>query len=521
MTGVENELERRGVEDAPPPPAVAMRGITKRFPGVVANDRVDFEAAAGEVHALLGENGAGKSTLSNILTGLYRPDEGEIFLDGRQVQFHAPRDALEAGISMVHQHFRLVEPFTVAENVLLGEQRSFLLRTRSLERRVADLSKRYGLAVEPRARIWQLSLGEQQRVEILKALYREARILILDEPTAVLTPQEAQVLFETLRQMASEGRTVVFISHKLHEVIAVADRVTVLRDGRTVATVDTADATPRSLAALMVGRELSGTVQRQAAELGAAMLELSGVWTPGDRGGEAVRGVSLEVRAGEIVAIAGVAGNGQRELAETITGTRAPSQGSIRVAGKPLRAGDPRAAIAARVAYVPEDRLGVGVAPSVSIAGNLALKSYRGRHASLGPLLRLGRIRERAVELIRHHRIAAPGPHAPARLLSGGNLQKVVLAREFSGEPRLLVAAAPTRGLDVGAIETVHAYLRDAAADGVAVLLISEDLDEILTLADRIAVMYEGAIVGQTARADASVEEIGLLMAGGHDPRED
>src|SRR5881227_147848 len=261
-----------------------MRGITKRFPGVVANDRVNFEASAGEVHALLGENGAGKSTLSNVLTGTYRPDEGEIVLYGRPTQFHVPRDALEAGISMVHQHFRLVEPFTVAENVVLGEQRSFLLRTRGIERRVADLSKRYGLHVEPRARIWQLSLGEQQRVEILKALYREARILILDEPTAVLTPQEAEVLFETLREMAGEGRTVIFISHKLHEVKAVADRVTVLRDGRTIATVDTAEATPRSLASLMVGRELSGAVQRQAAELGAAMLELSGVRTPGDRG---------------------------------------------------------------------------------------------------------------------------------------------------------------------------------------------------------------------------------------------
>ena len=499
-----------------------MRGITKRFPGVVANDRVDFEAAAGEVHALLGENGAGKSTLSNILTGLYRPDEGEIFLHGDRVHFDVPRDALDAGISMVHQHFRLVEPFTVAENVVLGEQRSFLLRGRATERRVADLSKRYGLHVDPRARIWQLSLGEQQRVEILKALYREARVLILDEPTAVLTPQEAQVLFETLRQMATEGRTVIFISHKLHEVKAVADRVTVLRDGRTIATVETADATPRSLASLMVGRELStGGDRREAGEPGDVLLELADVWAQGDRGDAAVRGVSLQVRAGEIVAIAGVAGNGQRELAETIAGTRPPSQGAVRVGGKKLRPGDPRAAIAARVAYVPEDRLGVGVAPSVSIAGNLALKSYRHRHESLGPLLRLGRIRDRAVELIHHHRIAAPGPHAPARLLSGGNLQKVVLAREFSGEPRLLVAAAPTRGLDVGAIETVHAYLRDAAADGVAVLLISEDLDEILTLADRIAVMYEGAVVGETARADASVEEIGLLMAGGHDPRED
>jgi simple sugar transport system ATP-binding protein len=501
-----------------------MRGITKRFPGVLANDAVEFEAAAGEVHALLGENGAGKSTLSNILTGLYRPDDGEIFLDGRQVHFHSPRDALDAGICMVHQHFRLVEPFTVAENVVLGdhrgEGRTFRLRQRAIEGRVAELSQRYRLAVEPRARIWQLSLGEQQRVEILKALYREARILILDEPTAVLTPQEAELLFETLREMAAEGRTVIFISHKLHEVKAVADRVTVLRGGRSLGTVSAAEATPRSLAALMVGRELGGAGEARARTAGEAVLELEGVWTPGDRGEAAVRGASLAVRAGEIVAVAGVAGNGQRELAETIAGIRTPTEGSVRVDGKALRA-DPRAAIAARVAYVPEDRLGTGVAPSLSIASNLVLKSYRGPHSSRGPLLRLRRIRESAVELIHRYRIAAPGPAAPARLLSGGNLQKVVLAREFSGRPRLLVAASPTRGLDVGAIETVHAYLRDAAADGVAVLLISEDLDEILVLADRIAVMYEGAIVGETSRAEASVEELGLLMAGGQDPRAD
>jgi general nucleoside transport system ATP-binding protein len=503
-----------------------MRGITKRFPGVLANDGVDFEAAAGEVHALLGENGAGKSTLSNILTGLYRPDEGEIFLHGKQVDFHVPRDALDAGICMVHQHFRLVEPFTVAENVVLGdhrgEGRAFRLRHRAIERRVGELSKRYGLHVDPRARIWQLSLGEQQRVEILKALYREARILILDEPTAVLTPQEADVLFETLREMAREGRTVIFISHKLHEVKAVADRVTVLRGGRTIATVSTTDATPRSLASLMVGRELAaeGNASRVECTPGAAVLELDGVWAQGDRGDAAVRGVSLDVCAGEVVAIAGVAGNGQRELAETIAGIRHQSEGEVRVGGRKLR-GDPREAQAAGVAYVPEDRLGTGVAPSLSIASNLVLRSYRDHYASRGPLLRLGAIRERAVDLIRRYSIAAPGPSAPARLLSGGNLQKVVLAREFSGKPKLVVAASPTRGLDVGAIETVHAYLRDAAAEGVAVLLISEDLDEILGLADRIAVMYEGAIVGVTSRADASVEEIGLQMAGGHDPRED
>src|SRR5438045_6417459 len=310
--------ERRGAGDgAPPSSAVSMRGITKRFPGVVANDGVDFEAAAGEVHALLGENGAGKRTLSNILTGLYRPDEGEIFLHGEQVDFHVPRDALDAGVCMVHQHFRLVEPFTVAENVMLGdhrgEGRAFRLRRRTIERRVGELSKRYGLHVDPRARVWQLSLGEQQRVEILKALYREARILILDEPTAVLTPQESESLFETLRVMADEGRTIVFISHKLHEVTAVSDRVTVLRGGRKVATTATRDATRRSLAALMVGHEvvLTERVERPV-EIGDPVLEVDDLWATGDRGTDAVRGVSLTVRAGEIVAIAGVAGNGQR-----------------------------------------------------------------------------------------------------------------------------------------------------------------------------------------------------------------
>jgi ABC-type uncharacterized transport system ATPase subunit len=517
-------IDRRGAQGAPP--AVEMRAITKRFPGVVANDRVDFEAAAGEVHALLGENGAGKSTLSNILTGLYRPDEGQIFLHGVQVHFHAPRDALDAGVGMVHQHFRLVEPFTVAENVVLGdhrgEGRSFRVRPRAVERRVAEISTRYGLHVDPRARIWQLSLGEQQRVEIVKALYREARVLILDEPTAVLTPQEADVLFETLREMASEGRTVIFISHKLHEVKAVADRVTVLRGGRSIATVDTADATPRSLAALMVGREVAGTrreVQRRP--VGEVVLEVDDVWAQGDRGAAAVRGVTLNARAGEIVAVAGVAGNGQRELAEAISGLRAPTQGRVSLDGRPIRAGDPRAAIAAGVAYVPEDRLGTGLAPSLSIASNLFLKSYREPRASRGPLLRLGAIRERAIELIRRHRIAASGPNVQARQLSGGNLQKVVLAREVEGEPRLLLAAAPTRGLDVGAIEAVHMYLREAAGLGVAVVLISEDLDEILALADRIAVMYEGKVLGEFDAEAADVEEIGLLMAGGQDPRED
>ena len=502
-----------------------MRGITKQFPGVVANDGVDFEAAPGEVHALLGENGAGKSTLSNILTGLYRPDAGEISLHGERVEFHSPRDALDAGVSMVHQHFRLVERFSVAENVILGdhrrEGRAFRLRRRATERRVGELGERYRVAVDPRANVWQLSVGEQQRVEILKALYLDARILILDEPTAVLTPQEAEVLFGTLRELAADGRTIVFISHKLHEVKAVSDRVTVLRGGRNVATVDAAEATPRSLAELMVGRGLGEGVRAEPREPGEDVLALEDVWADGDRGGAAVRGVSLSVRAGEIVAVAGVAGNGQRELAETIAGIRPATKGTVHVAGKTPRSGDPRAAITAGVAYVPEDRLGTGLAPSVSIASNLALKSYRKPPASSGPLLRLGRIREHAVELIKRYRIAAPGPQAPVRLLSGGNLQKVVLAREFSGGPKVLVAASPTRGLDVGAIESVHTYLHEAAANGVGVLLLSEDLDEILTLADRIAVVYEGRIVGETPRAQANVEEIGLQMAGGEDPRRD
>jgi general nucleoside transport system ATP-binding protein len=502
-----------------------MRGITKRFPGVLANDSVDFEVAAGEVHALLGENGAGKSTLSNILTGLYRPDHGEILLFGRPMQFESPRDALDAGIGMVHQHFRLVPPFTVAENIALGEHRpgqrpSFLIDPASIEARVDELSERYGLAVDPRARIWQLSLGEQQRVEIVKALYRDARVLILDEPTAVLTPQEADVLFATLRKMLADGRAIIFISHKLNEVTAVSDRVTVLRGGRSIATVSTADSTPKSLAALMVGREIEQGKRRLHAVPSRPMLEVEGLWAAGSRGDLAVRGVTLGVRAGEIVAIAGVAGNGQRELAETITGLRPPTQGTVRVDGKEVRSGDPRAALDAGVAFVPEDRLATGSAPGLSIASNLVLRSYRDRSVSRGPLLLLERIRKRAVDLIDRYRISAPGPSAPVRVLSGGNLQKVVIAREFSGSPRVVVAASPTQGLDVGATETVRTYLRNAADSDAAVLVFSEDLEEILELADRIAVIYEGEIVGELAGEGASVEEIGLMMAGGHRPPE-
>jgi ABC-type uncharacterized transport system ATPase subunit len=497
-----------------------MRGITKRFPGVVANDHVDFDLRKGEVHALLGENGAGKTTLSNILTGLYRPDEGRIELFGQPVEFHSPRDAIDAGVAMVHQHFRLVEPFTVAENVVLGDQRgigrSFVLRPRAIEDRVAELSRRFGVAVDPRARVWQLSVGEQQRVEILKALYQDARILILDEPTAVLTPQEADALFETIRAMAADGRTIIFISHKLHEVKAVADRVTVLRRGKSVATTATADATPRSLAALMVGREID--IERPAGEQrahGEVVLELERLSADGDRGTPALQDVSLTVRGGEIVGIAGVAGNGQRELADTIAGIRPATGGWIRVLGHPLRNGEPRSAISRGVAYVPEDRLGTGVAPGLSVASNVVLKAYRKPDFSRGPLLRFARIRERAHRIIDQYDVRTSSAEVPAWQLSGGNLQKVVLGREFSGDPALLIAASPTRGLDVAAIASVHSYLREAAAGGVAVLLLSEDLDEILVLADRVAVMYEGRIVGERDVAVATVDELGLLMAGG------
>ena len=438
---------------------------------------------------------------------------------GEPVEFHSPRDALDAGVAMVHQHFRLVEPFTVAENVVLGDHRdvgrTFLLHQRAIERRVAGLSRQYGLAVHPRARIWQLSLGEQQRVEILKALYKDARILILDEPTAVLTPQEAQALFGTIRAMAEDGRTIIFISHKLHEVKAVADRVTILRRGHSVATVPAVDATPRSLASLMVGREIELGRRDGEREVGETCLELQGVCADGDRGLAAVKDVSLTVRRGEIVAVAGVAGNGQRELAEAIAGMRPRTAGTVRVAGRRLKGGDAREAIGAGIAYVPEDRLGTGLAPGLSVADNVVLKSYRKPPASRGPLLLVRKIRELAEALMQRYDVRASGPDMPARQLSGGNLQKVVLAREFSGDPVVLVAASPTRGLDVAGIEVVHAYLRDAAERGVGVLLISEDLDEIRALADRIAVMYEGAVVGERDAATATVEELGLLMAGG------
>jgi len=496
-------------------PAVSMRGVTKRFPGVVANDSVDFEAAPGEVHALLGENGAGKTTLSHILTGLYRPDEGQISLYGEPVEFNSPREAIDAGVGMVHQHFRLVSRFTVAENLVLGDRRgagrNFRIDPGAIAAQVRELGERYSLPVDPRARIWQLSVGEQQRVEILKALYQEARILILDEPTAVLTPDEADTLFVTVRKMAEEGRTVIFISHKLHEVKAVSDRVTVLRSGKALATVQTADATPRSLAELMVGREIEVVTREGHVDPASApVLEVEDLWAESDRGTVAVKGVSLTLRSGEIAAIAGVAGNGQRELAEAIAGLRPCAKGVVRVNGKTVHNGDSRAAFRAGIGYVPEDRLGTGLSPTLSIAMNLSLKSFR--RESLGPFLRLHAMRDKAVEAIRTFGIKASGPEQETDELSGGNLQKVVISREFGAHPNVLIAASPTRGLDVAAVEQVHSYLLEAAGEGAGVLLISEDLDEILALNDRVLVMYEGTLTEAEDRE--SVAEIGLLMAG-------
>jgi ABC-type uncharacterized transport system ATPase subunit len=499
-------------------PAVAMRSITKRFPGVVANDSVDFEAREGEVHALLGENGAGKSTLASILTGLYRPDAGEIEIYGRRVEFHSPRDAMAAGVSMVHQHFRLAASLTVADNIVLGHQSAPWLRasSKAIESQVTELANRYRMPVNPRARIWHLSVGEQQRVEILKSLYRGARILILDEPTSLLTPQEADDLFETLRRMTAEGRTIVFVSHKLEELMAVSDRVTVLRGGRLVGTVETKGTSPPQLARMMVGREVVFAQSKEAhrIERGEVVLELRGVSADGDLGIRAVNDVSLAVRAGEIVGIAGVSGNGQRELAEAISGARTRSAGDVVVAGRSLRNGDPEDAIAQAVAHVPEDRLGTGVSPSLSVADNLVLKSHRRAPIATRGILRRERIAANARELMSRFAVSAPGPDTPTRLLSGGNVQKVVLARELSSRPRVIVAANPTRGLDVGATESVRELLIKAAGEGVGILLISEDLDEILALADRIAVIYEGRIAGVVPRDEADTQRIGLMMAG-------
>jgi len=501
-------------------PAVAAFGVSKRFPGVIANDDVNFDVRVGEVHALLGENGAGKTTLSNILTGLYRPDGGHLEVSGQRVSFDSPRDAIDAGIGMVHQHFRLIPTFTVAENIALGAAQDgerILLDMAAVERRIAELGEQFELSVDPRARIWQLSVGEQQRVEILKVLYREARILIMDEPTAVLTPLEADALSQTLTSLTRQGRSVIFISHKLGEVISIADRITVLRQGRSVGTIDAAGATRESLAAVMVGREVELVERRGVGALPGApvVLSVDDLSADGDRGLPALRSVSLDVRGGEIVAVAGVAGNGQRELVEVLAGLRPRTAGRIEVDGEVLDRADARHPIRMGVAYVPQDRLGTGLAPDLSIAENLVLKRYRRPPVSRPPFLRSSVIDAEADVLMEQFDVRAPSSQTPTRRLSGGNVQKVLLAREMSGRPKVLVVSTPTQGLDIGAVATVHQLLLDAAAEGVGVLLVSEDLDEVLALADRVVVMYEGSVTGVVEAADATIASLGVLMGGG------
>jgi simple sugar transport system ATP-binding protein len=507
----------------PPSPAPAahrisrieMCDIIKRFPGVLANDGVCFDVTAGEVHALLGENGAGKSTLMRQLYGMYQPDEGDILLDGRKVAFHSPADAINAGIGMIHQHFMLVPTLTVTQNVALGlrSSREPMLDLAKVAARVAELSRAYGLKVEPDAYVWQLSVGEQQRVEILKALYRGASFIILDEPTAVLTPQEVDDLFVTLKRMVSEGHGLVFISHKLHEVLAISQRVTVLRDGRIIGTCRTHEATRDDLVRMMVGREVK-PLAPQPLQAGNLRLKIAGLHAMGDRGTEALRGVDLDVRAGEIVGIAGVSGNGQREMAQCLAGLRKVTGGHIVIDGKDLTEASLHARIDAGLAYVPEERMRDGAIREFSVQENIFLHEHASPAYTHGIFLDFGKMAAHATDLITQFAVKTPRLDTPIKNLSGGNIQKLILARELSRRPKILIAAQPTRGVDIGATEYIHQQLLEQRATGTAILLISEDLDEIRNLSDRIAVMYEGRVMGVVARGEATVEQIGLMMAG-------
>ena len=497
------------------PALVTMRGIVKTFPGVRANDQVDFELRRGEIHALLGENGAGKTTLMNVLAGLYRPDAGSIELEGEPVALRSPRAAIERGIGMVHQHFRLIDRFTVAENVTLGwHAPRALVRARPLEREIARLSDAYRMPVDPGRAVWQLSVGEQQRVEILKNLHRDARVLILDEPTAVLTHQEAEELFASLRAMAAEGRGVVFISHKLREVTAVADRVTVLRRGRVAATVDRAGTSQPELARLMFGHEVSEPAHPRKRRTGEPVLVLSGLEARDERNLPALRGIDLELRAGEILGIAGVAGNGQVALAEAIVGLRPTVGGSVRFRGEDITRWPVARRIEAGIGYSPEDRLRHGVAPTLPVVDNLVAKAYRSAPVGGRFLVDRRAARRMAAELMHRFDVRGADLDAPAGSLSCGNIQKLVLGRALAADPWLLVAAQPTRGLDLGAAEATRRLLIEHRDRGRAVLLVSEDLEEVLAVCDRIAVIYEGALTGVFPAAEADVERVGLLMAG-------
>lgn len=496
-------------------PAVEMRGIVKRFPGVLANDHVDLTVRAGEIHALLGENGAGKTTLMNILYGIYHPDEGEIFVKGQRAHIRSPRDAIRLGIGMVHQQFRLVPSHTVAENVVLGLPGNFFFPERAARQRLQEFAQRYGLHVDPDARIWQLSAGEQQRVEIIKALYRGADILILDEPTSMLTPRETEELMSTVRRMADEGHTVIFITHKLDEVFAVSDRVTVLRQGRVIATLETAHTDKRELARLMVGRDVLFRLERHPVAIGPTVLEVQDLYVRSDRGLPAVRGVSFSIAAGEILGVAGVAGNGQRELVEALAGLRSVEKGRVLLNGEDVTNRSPRVLVQRGVCYVPGERL-VGTVPNLSVAENLILKTYDQAPVCRGIFLDSQAIASHADALIERYAVTTPSRETPLKLLSGGNIQRAILARETSGAPGLLIAAHPTSGLDIGATEYIRQVLLSQREKGTAVLLVSEDLEEILQLSDRIAVMYSGEIMGILPADRADLETIGMMMAGVH-----
>jgi simple sugar transport system ATP-binding protein len=499
--------------------AVEMRGVTKRFPGVVANDHVNLQVRPGEVHALLGENGAGKTTLMNILSGLYQPDAGEVWVEGRPLHFGSPRDSISAGIGVIHQHFHLVEVFTVTENVTMGRGSATApTGGRAAEDEISRIAGRYGWKINPRAYIWQLGVGERQRVEILKALYRGARTLVLDEPTAVLTPQEAEELGETLRQMASVGQAVIYISHKLKEVMEVADRITILRGGRNVATVDKAATNVRELARLMVGRDVPPVEMVECDVAGDVLLDIQNLEVAGDLIGEsdilALRGLSLDVRSGQILGLAGVSGNGQRELAEAAAGLRHVRQGRISVCGRDVTNRSPGEIINAGFSLIPEDRMGVGLIPTLSVEANAILKSYRLPPVARGPLLDLAAARRYAEGLVKEFSVQVARMGDPVGKLSGGNLQRLLLAREMLAKPRVMIAVHPTRGLDVQATADVHRLLLQQRAEGAAILLISEDLDEILALSDCVAVIHEGRIMGRFARGEVDIAEIGMLMAG-------
>jgi general nucleoside transport system ATP-binding protein len=497
-------------------PALELRGITKRFGPVVANDGIDFDLRPGEVHALLGENGAGKSTLMSILYGLYNPDEGEVLVNGKPVAVDSPSKAIELGIGMVHQHFMLVPVMTVTENIVLGGEprRGALLDRREGARQVRELSERYGLAVDPEAVVEDITVGAQQRVEILKTLYREARILVLDEPTAVLTAQETADLFEVLRALRDDGVAIVFISHKLGEVLEIADRVTVLRRGKKIDTVPTAGATEESLARLMVGRDVLLRVDKSDTEPGGPMLEVEDLHVLDDRGLEAVRGLSLAVRGGEIVALAGVDGNGQHELVEAIAGLRDAESGDIRVDGKEVCGRGVRSTCDAGVAHIAEDRQLRGLVLDFTLAENLALREYHQPPLSRGGWLNIGHMKSRARSLLAEYDVRGGSEATLAGSLSGGNQQKVCIAREIASNPKLLIAHQPTRGLDVGAIEFVHRRLVAEREKGRGILLVSLESEEVRSLADRILVIYEGRIVGEFP-PEATEEELGFAMTGG------